>query len=298
MKKNINNFLSKGVRAIFISSIITTVFFTNIVLADTLTTNQKITLKKSNDINSETLLTIEEGQTIEILNTVDNFTIIKYDDKIGFIETNLLGNTNVPDLSNTTELKVEIVPYDMKNIVYKELYDSIKSTASVKGIEFTESEPVPVPDDDKQNTPDLKTRASKVTFPTWEEAKKVVIVGDDIEVYDVLTGKTYYVRSMSNGNHSDVEPITAKDTEIMFEVFNKKWDWDVRPVWITINGVTIAASINGMPHAQNTNKDNNMEGHVCLHFLGSKTHNGNVSFTKLHQDIAKEAYDYSLEYRK
>jgi hypothetical protein len=140
----------------------------------------------------------------------------------------------------------------------------------------------------------VKERASKVTFPTWDIIKADIFkLNTPAEVYDIKSGKVYYVQSFSNGNHADVETVTQQDTDIMFDTFGGEWSWDVRPVWVTINGATIAGSINGMPHASETIYDNGMNGQICIHFKGSKTHNGNQSYTDLHQEIAQEAYDIS-----
>ncbi len=132
-----------------------------------------------------------------------------------------------------------------------------------------------------------------VTLTHWNEAKQIFTIGVAAEIYDVYSGLTYYVKSFSNGSHADVEPITKEDTDIMFKTYGNKWKWDPRPVWVTINGYKMAASINGMPHGGGVNNSNGMNGQVCLHFLGSSTHNGNSSFTKWHQDVLMEAYNLS-----
>ncbi len=130
----------------------------------------------------------------------------------------------------------------------------------------------------------------KVELIEWSDAKSIFTVGVPAEVYDVRSGITYYVKSFSNGLHADVEPITKNDTAILKQTFNNRWDWDVRPVWVTINGHTMAASINGMPHGGGINSSNGMDGQVCIHFKGSATHNGNSSFTKEHQNGVMEAF--------
>lgn len=132
-----------------------------------------------------------------------------------------------------------------------------------------------------------------VEHTPWSEAKQIFTIGVPAKVYDVRTGLVYYVKSFSNGLHADVEPITTEDTAIMKRTFNGVWSWDVRPVWVTINGRTMAASINGMPHGGGVNSNNGMNGQVCIHFKGSTTHNGNKSFAALHQQVALEAYNAS-----
>jgi uncharacterized protein YraI len=131
---------------------------------------------------------------------------------------------------------------------------------------------------------------SSVELLSWSEAKALIPIGADISVYDVYTGKVYYVRSFSNGNHADVEPITSQDTSIMKSTFGS-WDWEGRPVWVTVNGHTMAAAINGMPHGGGINDSNNMNGQVCLHFKGSTVHNGNRSYESRLQSVVNTAWN-------
>ena len=132
---------------------------------------------------------------------------------------------------------------------------------------------------------------SGVELTPWSEAKTIFKTYTPAKVTDVRTGAVYYIQSFSNGLHADVEPLTKADTEILYNTFGRKWSWAVRPVWVTINGHTMAASINGRPHASGTIGGNGMNGQVCLHFKGSSTHNGNKSFAKLHQDMVMEAWN-------
>jgi len=128
---------------------------------------------------------------------------------------------------------------------------------------------------------------SNVEFTHWDEARNIFAVGLTAKVYDIHTGISYNVRSFSNGRHADVETVTQEDTALMKRTFGGVWSWAVRPVWVTVNGRTMAASINGMPHGGGTISNNGMNGQVCIHFRGSSTHNGNASFTRLHQQKAE-----------
>jgi hypothetical protein len=122
------------------------------------------------------------------------------------------------------------------------------------------------------------------------QVKKEIESREIITVYDVKSGKTYKVRQLASGNHCDVEPLTAEDTAIMKEINGGEFTWSPRPVWVTFDGMTIACSIHSMPHDVSTIKDNNFNGHVCMHFLGSKTHNGNAAYTQDHQDAVQAAW--------
>ncbi|MDR1000844.1 MAG: hypothetical protein LBL96_08615 [Clostridiales bacterium] len=128
-----------------------------------------------------------------------------------------------------------------------------------------------------------------VELLTWSETKPIVPLGEDLKIYDIWSQTTYYVRSFSNGNHADVEPVTQADTAIMLSLWGS-WSWDGRPVWVTFGGKTIAAAINGMPHAKGINDANGMNGQICLHFKGSQVHNGNRSYENELQGVINKAW--------
>jgi len=131
-----------------------------------------------------------------------------------------------------------------------------------------------------------------VQLLSWREVSAKMPQNTPIHVLDIRTGITYYIQSFSHGNHADVTPVSAEDTELMFQTFGRRWSWSVRPVVVTINGVRVAASINGQPHGGSSRSHiNNMHGHICLHFHGSNVHNGNASFARLHQDKVMQAYN-------
>lgn len=109
------------------------------------------------------------------------------------------------------------------------------------------------------------------------------------QVIDVTTKKTYFVERVGGYNHADVQPINAANTAIMKEIYGGTWSWVRRPVWVYIDGVYVAASINGMPHGFSLIDGNNMDGHTCIHFKNSKTH-GTKRVDEAHQAAVVEAY--------
>ncbi len=185
--------------------------------------------------------------------------------------------------------EVTVLEYDenaWSKVTYKEMTGYMKSeyicTSSVfeeKHKPFIDSNPKPDP--------------TTVQLIDWSEAKNIFTIGVPAKVYDVYSGITYFVKSFSNGHHADVEPVSKEDTSLLKETYGGSWSWDPRPVWVTINGYTMAASINGMPHGSGTNPNNGMDGQVCIHFKGSTTHNGNTSFGQEHQKALIEAYNLS-----
>jgi len=142
---------------------------------------------------------------------------------------------------------------------------------------------------------DTEINASLANGPvervTWAYARNFITIGTPLTIVDVRTGITWQMASFSHGNHADSEPITAADTAAMLQAFGGRWCWQPRPIHVHVGGRVFAASINGMPHAGSTNHNNNMNGHVCIHFYGSRTHNGNRSHERDHQNAVNEAFN-------
>ena len=111
----------------------------------------------------------------------------------------------------------------------------------------------------------------EVEFLTWSVARNIVQNGVPMRVVDVRTGISFNLQSFSIGGHADVEPLTQADTDAILRSRNGVWAWTPRPVWVTIGDRTIAAALNGMPHDVSTIRDNGMNGHLCLHFYGTRT---------------------------
>lgn len=132
---------------------------------------------------------------------------------------------------------------------------------------------------------------NQIELMHWSEARYFLPKGVPIQITDVYTGITYMIQSFSHGNHADVETVTPEDTAAMFSTYNGRWCWATRPVLVHIGDRTIAASINGMPHAGATISGNNMNGHVCLHFYGSRIHgSASLAHERDHQNSVQIAY--------
>ena len=67
------------------------------------------------------------------------------------------------------------------------------------------------------------------------------------------------------------------------------FSWNRRPIWVTYNGKTVAASMHTMPHMANPTKSNGFDGHFCIHLLNSKVH-ANSKECPRHQACVQEAY--------
>lgn len=146
----------------------------------------------------------------------------------------------------------------------------------------------------------------------WYDIKPKFSAGKTVlTVEDFKTGVTFKVQvSYCATVHADIETLTLQDTETVRKLWGG-FSWDRRPVLIHFNGEVYAASMNGLPHAGLDNqpegitvsgrsgdfgkgynfddvKGNGIDGHFCLHFLGSRTHSGN-SLDPKHQENVRIA---------
>jgi peptidoglycan hydrolase-like protein with peptidoglycan-binding domain len=152
-------------------------------------------------------------------------------------------------------------------------------------------------------------------IPWFDNVENFFSRGKKATVLDIETGLSFNIMRSYGTNHADCETLTAKDTEIMKSIYNGQWSWARRAVIVTVDGVKIAASMAGMPHAGDDDKaadtyvswrsggygygvnldkvkKNNMDGHFDIHFLGSKTH-GTNKVDSNHQNAVKKAADWA-----
>jgi len=140
---------------------------------------------------------------------------------------------------------------------------------------------------------------SKVVYNIdWFDNRSWIITGTvtNYSITDISTGRSMDIKIQSAGNHADVEPLTAKDTEVLcslygvanasqLETMNK---WQRRAV-VMVNkntGRQFVGSIYAIPHGDDTVSGNNYDGQFCLHFKGSTIHagdGGSVSESDNHQ---------------
>ena len=137
----------------------------------------------------------------------------------------------------------------------------------------------------------LSVTGRTVELLEWSYVRTIMKTGVQIHVIDVRTGISYNIQCFSKGDHADVEPLTKADTDTMFNIRGGIWSWAARPVWVSIDNRLIAASLHGMPHDVSTIADNGMNGHLCLHFLGSTTSSSSASYKADLQNAVQEAWN-------
>lgn len=112
-----------------------------------------------------------------------------------------------------------------------------------------------------------KVSAGSVQYSSWYDTVKAVAKKYPYAtVYDYSTGISWQIHIFSVGAHADYEPVTANDTAKMLKAFGGN-TWNPKSVWVKFsNGSVYLGSTHSMPHDVQHNRDNNFEGHSCLHF--------------------------------
>lgn len=132
---------------------------------------------------------------------------------------------------------------------------------------------------------------ANVVLKDWfaSDIQYIFPVGSSAKVIDVATRKSFTIKRKGGHNHADVEPSTADDTRTMLQIYGGQFSWARRAIWVEINGVLYAASMNGMGHGESTVEGNNLNGHFCIHFQNSRTHETD-HIDPDHQAAVMEAY--------
>ncbi|MDR0928182.1 MAG: peptidoglycan-binding protein [Oscillospiraceae bacterium] len=121
-----------------------------------------------------------------------------------------------------------------------------------------------------------------------DRVASVIPKGTHFTIKDVRSGRTFRAKHLFGTNHMDAEPLTEEDTETMKKCYGGDWSWDRRPILILCSGRVFAASMNGMPHGDQSIYDNDFDGQFCIHFVDSKTH-GTDKVDADHQAAINEA---------
>ena len=112
-----------------------------------------------------------------------------------------------------------------------------------------------------------KPSASRVQYANWyDKIKAVARKYPYATVYDFASGISWQVHIISLGAHADYEPVTANDTAKLVKAFGGN-TWTPKAVWVVFSdGSVYIGSTHSMPHDVYHIKDNNFNGHSCIHF--------------------------------
>ncbi len=115
--------------------------------------------------------------------------------------------------------------------------------------------------------------------------------GTEFEIYDFDNEMSFTVQRTGGKNHIDIEPIDEENSQIFSEICDYAFSWQRRPVLVKINeNAYLPASICQYPHGY-VSIENGLNGHLCLHFLSSKTDGTNEEDFQ-HQRCVKYAISH------
>ncbi len=110
---------------------------------------------------------------------------------------------------------------------------------------------------------------SQVKLLHWfNDIKPTLKSGQTLYIYEPSSGLAWNLRIYSCGRHCDAEPSTAEDTANLLKAFGGVNTWSEKAVYVKLpNGTWTVGSTHDMPHMSGSVKDNNFNGHLCVHFL-------------------------------
>ena len=111
--------------------------------------------------------------------------------------------------------------------------------------------------------------SGSVQLLSWYDVvKPSVSGGQHLLIYDPSSGLSWTVRVLARGRHCDAEPLTAQDTRTMVKAFGGTNTWNQKGVYVQLpDGRWSVASTHDMPHDNGSIRDNDFNGHLCVHFL-------------------------------
>ena len=141
---------------------------------------------------------------------------------------------------------------------------AISATGSlISGVIQTDPTPTPTPSTIGFAAP----KASQVRYANWySEIRPIARSMPDVIIYDPDSGLYFNLHMFSFGKHADAEPRTAADTEVLNRIVGVN-DWTPKYVWVIFpDGSVYIGSIHSHGHEVDHTPNNNLEGHICLHF--------------------------------
>ena len=146
---------------------------------------------------------------------------------------------------------------------------AVSSTPAPSSTPVPAVSPVPVSDTVDINDRISLPSVSSVQLLHWfNDVKPSISNGQYLLICDPSTGLSWTLRVMSRGRHCDSEPLTAKDTHTMVQAFGGTNTWNQKAVYVKLpDGRWTIGSTHDMPHDSSTIKNNDFNGHLCVHFL-------------------------------
>lgn len=125
----------------------------------------------------------------------------------------------------------------------------------------------------------------------WDTANNLWSLFSDVEILDLLTQKTFTSQRTGGNFHADIEPATTEDTEILKQIIASS-NLARRPVLVHLGTLWASASMSTKVTGFGLITNNNLNGHICVHFQESKT-SGTKKVDPLHQKTILKAFRMS-----
>ncbi len=109
--------------------------------------------------------------------------------------------------------------------------------------------------------------ASQVRNANWFSVIRAIARQmPDVVIYDPDSGLHFNLHMFSFGKHADFETPTAADSAVLHRVVGVN-SWTPKYVWVVFpDGQVYIASIHSHGHEVDHTPNNDLEGHICLHF--------------------------------
>lgn len=134
---------------------------------------------------------------------------------------------------------------------------------------------------------------SQVQLLHWyNDVKPSIRAGQTYYVYHPGSSTGWNMKFYSLGRHADSEPLTSNDTALMNKAFGKT-SWDPVVIYVKLpNGSWTLATMHNTPHLNGSIKDNDFDGHLCVHFLRdmSETEKNDPNYGVTNQKAIRKAW--------
>jgi len=89
-----------------------------------------------------------------------------------------------------------------------------------------------------------------------------------LTIYEPVSGLGWILMVHSKGRHCEGEPLTLKDTQILYKAFNNKQTWSQKGVYVLLpDGRWTVGATASVPQLTGYIKDNGFDGHLSIHFF-------------------------------
>lgn len=208
----------------------------------------KLNLRLSPSAKSKNIIaTLANGTEIDVLDKGASWCKVSYNGQLGYVMTKFLSfnKPNVPAPTNPPVPTSAPKPTQKPPVVTQE-----------------------TPNIDIDTSRTIAGDVGTVHVRHWfSQVKPQLRSGMKLQVYHPISKSSYILNVYSRGRHLDAEPATKEDTQILNKAFGKA-SWNINPVFVKLpSGEWTLATMHNMPHLSGSIKDNDFDGHLCVHFL-------------------------------